>query len=110
MTAEQGRLVERLRAVLASEPRVREVSMFGGRAIMVNEKIIVSVQKDGGLLLRVDARQHEELIRSPGASQARMGHGRGMGPGWIMLAAKAVESDEALASWVKLAMAYNSAA
>ncbi|WP_454172399.1 hypothetical protein [Microbacterium maritypicum] len=55
MTPDQTVLVERVRALIADEPVVREVSMFGGRSVMVNEKMIVSALKDGGLLVRVDA-------------------------------------------------------
>jgi len=107
MTAEQTRLIERLRSLLADEPVVREVSMFGGRSFMVNEKMIVSALRDGGLLVRVDADQHEELLRTPGAKQAVMGPGRDMGPGWIEVSAETVSGDEALASWISVAMAYN---
>lgn len=54
MTA-QALLIARLRALLADEPVTREVSMFGGRSFMVNETMIVSALKDGGLLVRVAA-------------------------------------------------------
>lgn len=107
MTTEQTHLVERLRSLLTDEPEVREVSMFGGRSIMVSGKMIASARKDGGLLVRVDADQHDELLRSPGATQAVMGPGRDMGPGWIEVAAEAVSDDETLSSWVSVAMAYN---
>lgn len=109
MTPEQANLVERLRTLLADEPIVREVSMFGGRSIMVNEKMIVSALKDGGLLVRVDADQHDELLRRPGAEQAVMGPGRDMGPGWIEVTAETIDGDEALTSWVDTAMVYNRA-
>ena len=79
MTPEQNHLVERLSAFLASEPNGQEASVFGGRAILVNEKMNGGVRKSAGLLVRVQARQHEGLIRSPGAGQAQMGHVRGMG-------------------------------
>ena len=45
MTPEQHRLVQRVRTLVNDEPDVREVSMFGGRAIMVNDKMIVSAGK-----------------------------------------------------------------
>lgn len=80
MMPQQGALVERLREMLADEPAVREVSMFGGRSIMVEEKMLVSALKDGGLLVRVAAGRHEELLRRPGAAQAEMGAGRSHGP------------------------------
>jgi TfoX/Sxy family transcriptional regulator of competence genes len=107
MTPEQADLIERLRVLLADEPVVREVSMFGGRSVMVNEKMVVSALKDGGLLVRVAADQHDELLRRPGATQAEMGPGRGMGPGWIEVAAEAISDEEPLSAWVETAMAYN---
>lgn len=109
MTPDQTVLIERLRALIADEPVVREVSMFGGRSVMVNEKMIVSALKDGGLLVRVDADQHDVLLSRPGAVQAEMGPGRDMGPGWIEVAADAIHEDEHLASWIGIAMDYNRA-
>lgn len=53
MTPEQNILIERIRTLFVDEPEVREVSMFGGRSVMVNETMIVSALKDGGLLVRV---------------------------------------------------------
>ncbi|MGF6823079.1 hypothetical protein M2317_001990 [Microbacterium sp. ZKA21] len=108
-TAEQAALVERLRGLLSAEPTVREVSMFGGRSIMVNEKMIVAVQRDGALLVRVAADRHEELLAKPGAAQAEMGAGRDMGPGWIEVAPAVIAEDDGLAFWVAAAMAYNRA-
>ena len=107
MTAEQTSLIERIRALITDETVVREVSMFGGRAMMVNEKMIVSARKGGGLLVRIDAEQHDALLERPGAMQAQMGSGRDMGPGWIDVAADDIRNDQQLASWVELAMDYN---
>ena len=107
MTPDQTILVERVRALIAEEPVVREVSMFGGRSVMVNEKMIVSALKGGRLLVRVDAGQHDELLSRPGAVQAQMGPGRVMGPGWIEVAADAISDDDHLASWIGIAMDYN---
>src|SRR5690554_4626690 len=103
----QTALVERIRELLIDEPVKREVSMFGGRSFMVNEKMIVSALKDGGLLVRVDADKHDELLRRQGAAQAEMGAGREMGPGWIEVAAATIGDDENLAFWVGVAMQYN---
>ena len=107
MTPEQTRLVERLRALLVDQPTLREVSMFGGRSLMVNEKMIVSASKDAGLLVRVDAELHSDLLQRPGASQAVMGQDRDMGPGWIQVDADAIADDEQLSYWVRVAMEYN---
>ncbi|WP_211354365.1 TfoX/Sxy family protein [Stackebrandtia albiflava] len=93
--------------MIAGEPVVREVSMFGGISVMVNEKIIVSALRDGDLLVRVDTGRHDELLGRPGAAQAEMGPGRDMGPCWIEVAADAISVDEHLSCWIGIAMDYN---
>lgn len=107
MTPEQVDLIERLRALLADEPVVREVSMFGGRSFMVNEKMIVSALKGGSLLVRVDADRHQQLLSRQGAKQAEMGAGRDMGAGWLEVDADVIGEDELLSEWVGIAMDYN---
>ena len=107
MTPEQHRLVQRVHTLVNDEPNVREVSMFGGRAIMVNDKMIVSAGKSGDLLVRADAERHEALLNEPGATQAQMGAGRDMGPGWITVAPEAIADDERLAFWVNVARDHN---
>ena len=109
MTPEQHHLVERVRALVDDEPDVREVSMFGGRAIMVNDKMIVSVGKTGDLLVRVAADRHETLLGEPGAKRAQMGAGREMGAGWITVAPEAIADDGRLSFWVDVAMRHNRA-
>ena len=109
MTAAQAALLTRLRDLLADEPVLREVAMFGGRCLMVNEKLLVSASKDGGLLVRVPAERHDELLVRPGAEQAEMGTGRTMGPGWIEVAPEALADEQGLAAWVGVALEYNRA-
>ncbi|MFT4187336.1 MAG: TfoX/Sxy family protein [Aeromicrobium sp.] len=98
--------MKRVRVELADESPVREVSMFGGRSFMVAEKLAVCALKDGALLVRVSADDHDALTERPGAEQAEMGKGRTMGPGWIRVAAEALEDDEGLSFWVGEALAY----
>ena len=109
-TPEQAELLARVRALIADEETVRVVSMFGGRAVMVDERMLVSVQKDGTLLARVDAERHGELLTRPGAAQAQMGAGRSMGPGWIQVAAPALAEDEGLEAWIAIAREHHRAA
>lgn len=109
MTPEQHHLVQRIRALVDDEPDVREVPMFGGRAIMVNDKMIVSAGKAGDLLVRVAADRHETLLSEPGAEQAQMGAGRVMRPGWITVAPEAIADDDRLAFWIDVAMRHNRA-
>ncbi|PYF99145.1 TfoX N-terminal domain-containing protein [Georgenia satyanarayanai] len=105
MTA-QTELVDRMRALLSGEAPVREETMFGTRSFLVREKLVASALKDGGLLVRVDADRHEELLDRPGAAQAVMGPDRDMGPGWVEVAATALVG-EGLASWLEVALEHN---
>ena len=109
MTPEQRALIQRIQPLVTDQSDVREVSMFGGRAIMVNDKMIVSAGKAADLLVRVDAAQHDTLLSEPGAAQAEMGAGRRMGPGWITVSSEAIADDECLSFWVDAAMSYNKA-
>ncbi|ALQ30626.1 hypothetical protein AA310_09315 [Arthrobacter sp. YC-RL1] len=107
MTPEQTVIVQRIRTLLADEPELREVSMFGGRSIMVNGKMVVSVRKSGTLLVRVNTDQLEEYLERPEATKALMGSGREMAPGWIEIAADALSEGGPLSFWVGAAMDYN---
>lgn len=106
---QQIELAERLRALLVDEQSTREVSMFGGRSFMVNEKMIASAWKNGDLLVRVSRERHSELVKLPGAATADMGAGRTMGPGWISVVAPMVTEDEQLSFWVGVALEHRHA-
>lgn len=106
MTPHQNALVERIRVLFGEDLLTREVSMFGGRSFMVNERLIVSVGKTGDLLVRIDACRHQELLRRPGATQAMMAT-KDMGPGWIEVSSEAIQDDAGLRSWIDLALEYN---
>lgn len=99
-----GTLPERLRALLADEA-VREVSMFGARAFMVDGAMVVAAHGDGSLLVRVDPERSAELLDRPGAAQAEMGVGRSMGPSWVTVAADALVG-EGLDYWLGAAMEF----
>ncbi len=107
MEPQQSELIERLRTLLADEPSTREVAMFGGRSFMVDEKMVVSALRQGDLLVRIPAERHDELLAQPGAVQAEMGTGRSMGPGWISVSARSIDSYEQLAFWLDVALQYN---
>jgi TfoX/Sxy family transcriptional regulator of competence genes len=107
MTQAQQSLVERIRSALGTEHNPREVAMFGGRAFMINEKMVVSAGKNGDLLVRVDAEDHDHLLREPGARQAVMGKDRTMGPGWITVAAESLDTTSTVEFWITVAMRFN---
>lgn len=104
---ERESLVDRIRTHLAGEPSIREVTMFGARAFMVNDTMVVAAQRAGDLLVRIDPARSHELLARPGAEQAEMGAGRTMGQGWVSVAHEAIETEERLASWIDTAMDYN---
>lgn len=92
-------LVNRLRAALASET-VTEKAMFGGLAFMINGNLAVSASARGGLLLRVDPAEADELCANPGVSRFVM-RGRELN-GWLHIRPPAVNSDDQLRGWVAL--------
>ena len=101
--------VERIRESLDDHRPIREKKMFGALCFMVREKMAVCVQPDGGLLVRVNPQRSEELLARPGASQAEMGAGRSMGTSWISVAALGAATQEAVHSWVDVALENNAA-
>jgi TfoX/Sxy family transcriptional regulator of competence genes len=105
MTA-QDDLVGRIRGLLG-DAAVREVAMFGGRSLMVNDRMIVSVRKGGDLLVRVDPGHDADLLSRRGASRGVMGAGRAMAVGWIAVSADAIDDEGTLSSWLDAAIAYN---
>jgi TfoX/Sxy family transcriptional regulator of competence genes len=98
-------LLARIRASLPGE-RLRDVRMFGAIAIMIDDSMAVAVNRDGGLLVRVDPAEVAQLLENPGASRAEMGAGRSMGAGWIRVEAEALRSNAALQGWLDRATTY----
>ncbi len=79
--------------------------MFGGLSFLVDESLAVGVRGQGGLLVRCDPDQVDELLQRPEAEWAKMG-ARSMKQGWLQIDADALD-DEVLAFWVDTALAYN---
>ena len=97
-------LAERIREALAPTP-VREVKMFGGISFLVDDKMVVSVRGQGGLLVRCDPGSVDQLVDRDGASRAEM-RGKPMKEGWIHVKPEVLD-DEALAFWLDTALTYN---
>jgi TfoX/Sxy family transcriptional regulator of competence genes len=100
-------VVDRVRAALSAHPPVREVKMFGGLSFMVNDRMVVSVRRDGELLVRADPGRADELLTAKGARTAEMGPGREMSKSWISVSVDAIATDEDLDFWIGVALAYN---
>lgn len=93
-------LTARVRGALPVDGCDREVKMFGGLAFMHDDRMVVCISRDGGLLARIAPERDAELVRRPGARRAEMGEGRSMGTGWIAVDRHQLDSDEELNFWM----------
>lgn len=100
-------LLQRVLELLPPGRPVREVAMFGGRSIMLDDRMLVAVRGDRSLLVRIDPARSAELLRLDGAQQAAMGAHRAMGPGWIAVSGEAVTTAAQLDFWVTVALEHH---
>ena len=100
-------VADRVRSALSDRDHVREVTMFGGLAFMLDERMVVCVSGGGDLLVRVGPERDAELVERPGARRAQMGRDRSMGEGWITVDEQALESDEDLQYWLDVALDFH---
>ena len=101
-------LAERIRFALSAED-VREVPMFGGLSFMIDEKIAVSANAHGDLMVRCDPARVVELLDRPGAEPAEMGNGRRMSAGWIRVTDDGIRDDGDFEFWIESALEFNRA-
>jgi hypothetical protein len=97
-------LADRIRAEVAGERGVTEMKMFGGLAFLIGGHMAVAASGQGGLMLRCDPDDTDELLGEPGAQEFEM-RGKGM-RGWLRVEESAVADDEALQTWVARGTAY----
>jgi TfoX/Sxy family transcriptional regulator of competence genes len=97
-------LAQRIRELVADEPNLTEQRMFGGLAFLVGGNMAVAASGQGGLLVRADPADTDDLLGEPGASLMEM-RGRPM-RGWIRVDAEVVEAREGLEPWVARGLGY----
>lgn len=97
-------LANRLRESLAAEDGVVEKKMFGGLAFLIGGNMAVSASGQGGLLLRCDPAQTDELIERPHARRFEM-RGREM-DGWLRVDDEGVKTKRDLDRWVNVGVQY----
>lgn len=97
-------LAARLRALLASEPGLRESRMFGGLAFLLDGHLAVAASGQGGLMLRVDPADTDSLVDGHSVTRMEM-RGRAM-DGWLRVTGEAVATDHALARWAGHGVAF----
>lgn len=99
------RLADEVRELLAAEDReVVEKRMFGGLAFMVEGNLTVAASRRGGLLVRTDPADAEEVEARPGVEPMESA-GRRM-PGWVFVEDEALAEEGDLDAWVERALAF----
>lgn len=93
-----------MRALLAGEPSLTEQRMFGGLAFLIGGNMAVAASGQGGLLVRVDPGQADDLVATTNARPMEM-RGRPM-RGWLRVDGDAVRDERQLAHWVELGVRY----
>jgi hypothetical protein len=97
-------LADRIREVVEGEPGLTEKAMFGGLAFLVGGHMAVSASGQGGMLLRCDPAQTEDLVTRPHVRRFEM-RGREM-DGWLRVDLAAVGTEDELREWVDRGVTY----
>src|SRR5580698_612988 len=93
---------ERLEAAVGE---VTEKRMFGGLAFMIEGNLTIAASRRGGLLVRTDPDEAEEVAALPGV-EPMTGGGRPPIAGLFFVAAESLPSEAALDAWIERALAY----
>ncbi len=96
MAYDEG-LAERVREVLADNPKIREKKMFGGLVFMLNGNMACGLIKEE-LMVRVGPDTYEEVLSKPHARKMEF-TGRPM-KGFITVEAEGLEDDKILKTWI----------
>jgi TfoX/Sxy family transcriptional regulator of competence genes len=97
-------LAGRIRQLVGDEAALTEKKMFGGLAFLIGGNMAIAASGQGGLLVRVDPDQSDQLVASTSATPMEM-RGREMA-GWLRLDSDDVEEEPELARWVELGATY----
>jgi len=104
LVAYDEELAGRIRERLGDDSGVAERKMFGGLAFLVGGNMAVAASGQGGLLVRVDPAESDQLVAETNARPMEM-RGREM-QGWLRVDSDDVRTAPALARWVELGVAY----
>ncbi len=97
-------LAGRIRELVSDESDLTEQRMFGGLAFLIGGNMAVAASGQGGILVRVDPAESDELVATTSARPMEM-RGRQM-RGWLRVDADEVRAERELAKWVELGTAY----
>ena len=97
-------LAARVGELIADEPALTEKKMFGGLAFLIGGNMAIAASGQGGLLVRVDPDESDELVATTPARPMEM-RGREMA-GWLRVDSDDVREQPELERWVELGTAY----
>ena len=97
-------LADRIRALLGDRAGLTEQKMFGGLGFMVGGNMAIAASGQGGILVRVDPEESDELVAKTAAEPMEM-RGRQMA-GWLRVDTEDVTDDEELREWVDRGATY----
>jgi hypothetical protein len=97
-------LAGRIRDLVGPEPNLTEQKMFGGLAFLIAGNMAVAASGQGGVLVRVDPGESDDLVATTPAALMVM-RGRSM-RGWLRVGPDDVSTEKALAAWVERGTAY----
>ena len=97
-------LADRIRELVGGEPGLSEQRMFGGLAFLIGGNMAVAASGQGGLLVRVDPDQEDDLLARTPAEPMAM-RGRAM-RGWLRVGADDVRTKRQLTPWVERGAAF----
>ena len=97
-------LAARIRKLVADEAALSEKKMFGGLAFLIGGNMAIAASGQGGILVRVDPEESDELVATTPAEPMEM-RGRQMA-GWLRVDTADVADDRMLGEWVDRGSAY----
>jgi TfoX/Sxy family transcriptional regulator of competence genes len=97
-------LADRIRGLIGDRSDLTEKKMFGGLAFLVGGNMAIAASGQGGILVRVDPEDSDELVATTPAEPMEM-RGRSMA-GWLRVDTADVADDAALGEWVERGCVY----
>jgi TfoX/Sxy family transcriptional regulator of competence genes len=97
-------LANRIRELIAADPDVTEMRMFGGLGFLVSGNMSVAASGQGGLMVRCAPEDTDALAAEPHARPFEM-RGR-PAQGWLRVDAEGVRTKRQLEAWVRRGVAY----
>ena len=102
--AYDAELAARIRSLVGDGPGLTEQKMFGGLAFLIGGNMALAASGQGGILVRVDPEESDELVATTPAEPLEM-RGRSMA-GWLRVDTADVADDAALSEGVGRGTAY----